>query len=196
MPVLGHEVPSRKLREAENPHVELVSGRDLGATFGLQEALDRRRLGWIGEVDDRDLLALPAARTSCERGGRLRADRVATLLQSIVSGVLTGSLYAMIAVGLTHFLVLAACLFVLGLVCAVTRRNAVAVLIGIELMLNAANLAFVAYAHSFEALSGQIFVFFIMTVAAAEVAVGLALIVAIFRNKHSIDVDEISNLRG
>jgi NADH-quinone oxidoreductase subunit K len=62
-------------------------------------------------------------------------------------------------------------------------------------MLNAANLAFVAFAKSYEALSGQLFVFFVMTVAAAEVAVGLALIVAIFRSKHSINVDELTSLR-
>jgi len=66
----------------------------------------------------------------------------------------------------------------------------------IELMLNSANLAFVAYARQFGALDGQILVFFVMTVAAAEVAVGLALIVAIFRSKASIDVDEVNLLRG
>jgi len=66
----------------------------------------------------------------------------------------------------------------------------------VELMLNAANLAFVAFSTMYGSLSGQIFVFFVMTVAAAEVAVGLALIVAIFRTKHSINVDELSNLKG
>ena len=67
---------------------------------------------------------------------------------------------------------------------------------GIELMLNAANLAFVAFANQHQAVSGQIFVFFVMTVAAAEVAVGLALIVTIFRTKQSIDVDQLSSLKG
>jgi NADH-quinone oxidoreductase subunit K len=66
----------------------------------------------------------------------------------------------------------------------------------VELMLNAANLAFIAYARQYQALGGQIFVFFVMAVAAAEVAIGLALIVAIFRTKHSIDVDQISALKG
>jgi NADH-quinone oxidoreductase subunit K len=66
----------------------------------------------------------------------------------------------------------------------------------VELMLNAANLAFVAFARLYESTSGQIFVFFVITVAAAEVAVGLALIVAIFNTKHSIDVDQISSLKG
>jgi NADH-quinone oxidoreductase subunit K len=67
---------------------------------------------------------------------------------------------------------------------------------GIELMLNAANLAFVAFATQHQVLSGQIFVFFVMTVAAAEVAVGLALIVTIFRTKHTIDVDQLNSLKG
>jgi NADH-quinone oxidoreductase subunit K len=66
----------------------------------------------------------------------------------------------------------------------------------VELMLNAANLAFVAFARYWQSMSGQIFVFFIMTVAAAEVAIGLALIVAIFHTKSSIDVDQISSLKG
>jgi NADH-quinone oxidoreductase subunit K len=66
----------------------------------------------------------------------------------------------------------------------------------VELMLNSANLAFVAFARQFAALDGQIFVFFVMTVAAAEVAVGLALIVTIFRTKRSIDVDEVNALKG
>ena len=66
----------------------------------------------------------------------------------------------------------------------------------VELMLNAANLAFVAFAREFGTLDGQIFVFFVMTVAAAEVAVGLALIVTIFRTKHSINVDDINQLKG
>ncbi len=67
---------------------------------------------------------------------------------------------------------------------------------GIELMLNAANLAFVAFANQYQVVSGQIIVFFVMTVAAAEVAVGLALIVTIFRTKQSIDVDQLNSLKG
>jgi NADH-quinone oxidoreductase subunit K len=67
---------------------------------------------------------------------------------------------------------------------------------GIELMLNAANLAFVAFANQYQEISGQIFVFFVITVAAAEVAVGLALIVTIFRSKRSIDVDQLNSLKG
>lgn len=66
----------------------------------------------------------------------------------------------------------------------------------VELMLNSANLAFIAFARMYQSLDGQVFVFFVMAVAAAEVAVGLALIVAIFRNKQSIDVDQINSLHG
>jgi NADH-quinone oxidoreductase subunit K len=66
----------------------------------------------------------------------------------------------------------------------------------VELMLNSANLAFIAFARMYQSLDGQVFVFFVMAVAAAEVAVGLALIVAIFRNKQSIDVDQINSLYG
>jgi NADH-quinone oxidoreductase subunit K len=96
---------------------------------------------------------------------------------------------------LTYYIVLSAILFTLGAVGVLIRRNAIVIFMSVELMLNAANLAFVAFAKYYDVLSGQIFVFFVMTVAAAEVAVGLALIVAIFRSKHSIDVDEISSLK-
>ena len=96
---------------------------------------------------------------------------------------------------LTYYIVLSAILFTLGAVGVLIRRNAIVIFMSVELMLNAANLAFVAFAKYYEALSGQIFVFFVMTVAAAEVAVGLALIVAIFRSKHSINVDELSSLK-
>jgi NADH-quinone oxidoreductase subunit K len=96
----------------------------------------------------------------------------------------------------TYYVILSAILFTIGAVGVLIRRNAIIIFMSVELMLNAANLAFVAYARYYEVLSGQIFVFFIMTVAAAEVAVGLALIVTIFRTKHSIDVDQISNLKG
>jgi len=96
----------------------------------------------------------------------------------------------------SYYVGLSAVLFTIGALGVLIRRNAIIIFMSIELMLNAANLAFVAFARAHEALSGQIFVFFIMTVAAAEVAVGLALIVAIFRNKQSIDVDQMSSLKG
>ena len=97
----------------------------------------------------------------------------------------------------TYFYVaLSAVLFTLGVVGVLTRRNAIIVFMSVELMLNSANLAFVAFARQFMDLSGQVFVFFVMVVAAAEVAVGLALIVTIFRSKQSISVDELTQLQG
>jgi NADH-quinone oxidoreductase subunit K len=78
----------------------------------------------------------------------------------------------------------------------ILRRNALVIFMSLELMFNAANLVFVTYASYYQILTGQIFVFFVMAVAAAEVAVGLALMVAIFRTKHSIDIDQMSSLKG
>ena len=97
---------------------------------------------------------------------------------------------------LSGFLAVSAILFAMGALGVLVRRNAIIIFMSVELMLNAANLAFVAFARSYNVLSGQLFVFFVMTVSAAEVAVGLALIVAIFRSKHSIDVDQMSSLKG
>ena len=97
---------------------------------------------------------------------------------------------------LSGFLAVSAILFTMGALGVLIRRNAIIIFMSVELMLNAANLAFVAFARSYNVLSGQLFVFFVMTVSAAEVAVGLALIVAIFRSKHSIDVDQMSSLKG
>jgi NADH-quinone oxidoreductase subunit K len=97
---------------------------------------------------------------------------------------------------LTYYLVVSAILFTMGALGVLIRRNALIIFMSIELMLNSANLAFVAFAREYGVYTGQIFVFFVMTVAAAEVAVGLALIVSIFRTKHSIDVDQMSSLKG
>jgi len=97
---------------------------------------------------------------------------------------------------LSYYLAISALLFSMGALGVLIRRNPLIIFMSIELMLNAANLAFVAFARSFGVLTGQIFVFFVMTVAAAEVAVGLALIVVIFRTKHSIDVDLMNSLKG
>ena len=95
-----------------------------------------------------------------------------------------------------YYVGLSAILFVLGVIGVLTRRNAIIVFMSIELMLNSANLAFVAFARLFQEPSGQVFVFFVMTVAAAEVAVGLALMVTIFRTKRSINLDEVNQLKG
>ena len=99
-------------------------------------------------------------------------------------------------VTLDWYIALSAILFSLGALGVLIRRNAIIIFMSIELMLNAANLAFVAFARQLGDINGQVLVFFVMTVAAAEVAVGLALIVAIFRTKKSINVDEINLLKG
>ncbi len=96
----------------------------------------------------------------------------------------------------TYYLVLAAVLFVIGVTGVLVRRNALVIFMSIELMLNAVNLTFVALSRQWQALDGQIFVFFIMTVAAAEVAVGLAIIISVFRLKKSVLVDDLNLLRG
>ena len=93
-------------------------------------------------------------------------------------------------------LALSAVLFCIGVVGVLVRRNALVIFMSIEIMLNAANLAFVAFAKELNSLDGQIFVFFVMTVAAAEVAVGLAIIVNVFRLRETVFVDEINLLKG
>lgn len=95
-----------------------------------------------------------------------------------------------------YYIILSAVLFSIGVAGVVFRRNALVVFMSIELMLNAANLAIVAFSSALKSLEGQIFVFFVIAVAAAEVAVGLALIVEIFKSKRSIDVDQVSSLKG
>ncbi len=96
----------------------------------------------------------------------------------------------------TYYVILSAVLFTIGVAGVLIRRNAILIFMSIELMLNASNLAFVAFARAFQDISGQVFVFFVMTVAASEVAVGLALIVAIFRSRKSIDIDELHTMEG
>ena len=100
----------------------------------------------------------------------------------------------MIPIGWT--LALSAAIFCIGVVGVLVRRNALVVFMSIELMLNAANLAFVAFGQQLKSIDGQIIVFFVMTVAAAEVAVGLAIIVNVFRLRETVFVDEINLLKG
>jgi len=95
-----------------------------------------------------------------------------------------------------YYLILAAVMFVVGVFGVIARRNSIVIFMSLELMFNAANLVFVAYASFHHALEGQLFVFFVMAVAAVEVAIGLALIVMIFRTRHSVDVDQVSGLKG
>src|SRR5437868_11453958 len=96
-----------------------------------------------------------------------------------------------LSVPIEYFVLLSAVLFMMGVLGVLIRRNAIMIFMSIELMLNSANLALVAFARQWGQVNGQLIVFFVITVAAAEVAVGLALIVAIFKTKHSIDIDEL-----
>jgi NADH-quinone oxidoreductase subunit K len=99
--------------------------------------------------------------------------------------------------GLAHYLVLGAILFAVSIVgIFLNRRNVIILLMAIELMLLAVNLNFVAFASHLGDLSGQVFVFFILTVAAAESAIGLAILVLLFRNAGTIDVEDLAKLRG
>jgi NADH-quinone oxidoreductase subunit K len=98
-------------------------------------------------------------------------------------------------VGLEHYLVVSALLFALGLMGIIVRRNLLIIYMSLELMLNAANLALVAFSRFTDNLDGQVFVFFTITVAAAEVAVGLALIVAIYRKRQTTHVEDLTTLK-
>ena len=95
-----------------------------------------------------------------------------------------------------YYIILSAILFTLGALGVLIRRNPLIIFMSIELMLNAGNLAFVAFSSIYKSFSGQIFVFFVIAVAAAEVAVGLALIVEIFKTRKNINIDEMNSLKG
>ena len=96
---------------------------------------------------------------------------------------------------LTEALALSAVLFTIGVIGVLTRRNAIIVFMCVELMLNAVNLSFVAFAQVY-GVAGQVFVFFVMTVAAAEAAVGLAIIIALFRHRQTVNLQNINLLKG
>ncbi|MCE9636916.1 MAG: NADH-quinone oxidoreductase subunit NuoK [Planctomycetes bacterium] len=95
-----------------------------------------------------------------------------------------------------HYIVLSALLFAIGLFGVVTRKNVVVILMGLELMLNAANLAFVAFSRHHGNLQGQVFTFFVIAVAAAEAAVALSILMALFRLKGSVTLDDATELKG
>ena len=98
---------------------------------------------------------------------------------------------------LTHFLVLSAVLFSISIAgIFLNRKNVILILMAIELMLLAVNMNFVAFSHYLNDLSGQVFVFFILTVAAAEAAIGLAILVVLYRNRMTINVQDLENLKG
>ncbi len=101
-------------------------------------------------------------------------------------------------VGLNHYLILSAILFAIGLVGALGKKNIIVVLMSVELMFNAVNLAFVALSRFItpQLLTGQVFAVFIVTVAAAEVSLGLAIIIAIYRSRETVDVGELDTMKG
>ncbi|MBX3084452.1 MAG: NADH-quinone oxidoreductase subunit NuoK [Anaerolineae bacterium] len=101
-----------------------------------------------------------------------------------------------VSVPVENFVLLSAVLFIMGVLGVLVRRNAIMIFMSVELMLNSANLALVAFARQWGDVGGQLMVFFVITVAAAEVAIGLALIVAIFKTKHSTDIDELNTMQG
>lgn len=98
-------------------------------------------------------------------------------------------------VPLYYYVVLATVLFILGVIGVLVRRNIVIILLSIEMMLNAANINFVAFSHYHHNIAGQVFVFFVLSVAAAEVVVGLAIIIALYKNHNTTNVDQINLLK-
>ncbi|MHB8302850.1 MAG: NADH-quinone oxidoreductase subunit NuoK [Acidobacteriaceae bacterium] len=98
-------------------------------------------------------------------------------------------------VPIAWYLVLSAALFSIGVFAFLIKRNIITIFMSIELMLNAVNLAFVAFAHHWHQVSGQIFVFFVMVVAAAEAAVGLAIVISVYRSRETLNVDQINLMK-
>ena len=95
-----------------------------------------------------------------------------------------------------HYLILSSIVFTIGVIGVLTRRNVIIILMSIELMLNSVNLNLIAFSDHLQNLSGQVFAVFVITVAAAEAAVGLGIIIALFSNKETVNVDEINLLKG
>lgn len=100
-----------------------------------------------------------------------------------------------LTIGLNHYLILAAILFCIGVVGVLTRRNLLIIFMSVELMLNSANLTLIAFSHFLQNASGMVFTFFTLTVAAAEVGIGLAIVVTIFRNLESLDIRNLTLLK-
>jgi NADH-quinone oxidoreductase subunit K len=95
-----------------------------------------------------------------------------------------------------HYLVLSSIIFTIGVIGVLTRRNVIIILMSIELMLNSVNLNLIAFSNHLQDLSGQVFAIFVITVAAAEAAVGLGIVIALFSNKETVNVDEIDLMKG
>ena len=98
-------------------------------------------------------------------------------------------------IAINNYLILSAILFAIGTIGVLTRRNAIVIFMCVELMLNAVNLTFIAFSRYLGNIDGQVFVFFVMTVAAAEAAVGLALMIAFYNNRESIDVEDVNLMK-
>ncbi|MEE2822458.1 MAG: NADH-quinone oxidoreductase subunit NuoK [Acidobacteriota bacterium] len=99
-------------------------------------------------------------------------------------------------VDIGHYLILSTVVFTIGVIGVLTRRNVIIILMSIELMLNAVNLNLIAFSDHLHSLSGQVFAVFVITVAAAEAAVGLGIVIALFSNKETVNVDEIDLMKG
>lgn len=102
----------------------------------------------------------------------------------------------MSAIPISHYLILGSILFAIGFAAVLIRRNALIVFMGVELMLNAANVTFLAFSRGFADMSGHAIAFFVIAVAAAEAAVGLAIVIAVFRSRRTINVDEVDALKN
>ena len=120
-----------------------------------------------------------------------RAEKIPTKAESYLAGNAQGG----VVVPTSYFLVLSAVLFGLGVIAFIFKRNILTVFMSIELMLNAVNLAFVSFSRVLGQLQGQVFVFFVIVVAAAEAAVGLAIIILIHRNRGTLDVENVDSLK-
>lgn len=103
---------------------------------------------------------------------------------------------ALLNIGLAHYIALSGIIFSFGMIAVLMRKNVIVMLMGVELMLNAVNLSFIAFAKESGSLSGHIMVFFVMTIAAAEAGVGLALVVAIYKKFHEVNIRFFEHLRG
>ena len=99
-------------------------------------------------------------------------------------------------IGLTHYLIVSAILFSIGLVGVLRRRNLLMLFFATEVMLNAVNIAFAAISHYYTDLTGQMFAFFIIAIAASEVAVGLGILIVLYKKYGSLDLDDLANMRG
>jgi NADH-quinone oxidoreductase subunit K len=140
-----------------------------------------------------------ANKAASKLGPYTRVDRAPTAMPAFTLPTLSpllAAIGALPAVGLNHYLAVAGLLFALGFFGVLLRRNTLVIFMSLELMLNASTLAALAFSRFNGSVDGTVFVFFIITVAAAEVAVGLAIIVALFRKRHTVQVEELGTLKN